>query len=302
MSFEFGRCSDNATISIDYSKCNGCGICVEICKGNPLYMENGLVKIDQNRFLGCIGCGQCVAVCPYDCIEISGRDICMEDFYSLSPKSQRSDYHSLFALLESRRSIREFNNKEITDDLLQKIINAAATSPMGVPPSEVKLLVVNGKEKVKSLAFEMIDELKKQGKLYKPIFLNLLRPFISKGDYLALKNFINPVIDAYLEKKKDGIDWLLYSAPLVIYFYGSEYIDPADPYIAATNSVLVAQSLGLGTCFIGLSGYCFRYSKFLQKKYGIKKEDKKGIIVIYGYPKYHFQKGIRRRFANINYV
>jgi len=302
MSLDFGRCSENSSIRIDYSKCNSCGICVEICKGNPLFMEDGKVKIDQNRLLGCIGCGQCVAACPFDCIEISGRDISMEDFYPLRIKSDRSDYESLFALLESRRSIREFKNLDISDDILQKIIEATATSPMGLPPSEVKLLVVNGKEKVRTLAFEMIDELKKQGTFYKPLFLNLLRPFISKGDYLALKNFIRPVINTYLEKKKEGIDWLLYSAPLVIYFYGSEFIDPADPYIAATNSVIAAQSLGLGTCFIGLSGYCFQYSKFLQKKYGIRKEDKKGIIVIYGYPKFNFKKGIKRRFASVKYV
>jgi hypothetical protein len=58
--------------------------------------------------------------------------------------------------------------------------------------------------------------------------------------------------------------------------------------------------MGLGTCMIGsIAPFIRQGAGKLKKKYGISKKNPGGVFVIFGYPKYHFQKGIIRRFADI---
>lgn len=58
-----------------------------------------------------------------------------------------------------------------------------------------------------------------------------------------------------------------------MYFYGSPYTDPADPIVAATYSMIAAETLGLGTCMLG-GVHPFiqkgRKAKEFRKKQGIK--------------------------------
>ena len=92
-------------------------------------------------------------------------------------------------------------------------------------------------------------------------------------------------------------------APLAMYFYGSPYADPADPLIAATYAMLAGESLGLGTCMLGGVHPLIQYGKSAKKfreKYGIKYPSREGLIVIFGYSKVHYQKTIKRTFANVN--
>jgi len=72
MSVPTSRTSTNAEILVDYQRCTACGICVEVCKGGPLYLADGQLKFDQTRGFGCIACAACAAFCPTDAIRISG--------------------------------------------------------------------------------------------------------------------------------------------------------------------------------------------------------------------------------------
>ena len=59
---------DEATgfVSVDESKCIGCGACRKICAHDAPTIENRKMHIDTNK---CVGCGRCIAVCPMDAIE-----------------------------------------------------------------------------------------------------------------------------------------------------------------------------------------------------------------------------------------
>ena len=114
MSLITNRTSENATVKIDYSQCNHCGLCVNVCKDLTLIIKDEKVIINSKPLFGCIGCGQCVAICPNDAISLNGRTLTMEDFIQLPPKEQRADYQSLYPLLLSRRSVRDFKGKRNT--------------------------------------------------------------------------------------------------------------------------------------------------------------------------------------------
>lgn len=296
------RTNESAFVFLKQDKCNNCGLCAEVCKDFTLIMDSGKVKISNSPLFGCFACGQCAAVCPHDAISIAGRTLHSNDFVELPPKSMRASYASLYDLLISRRSIRDFRDGEIPQNLTGKILDAAVTAPMGIPPSDVGVMVFEGREKVRNFSFDFITELAKMKKFFSPPMLALLRPFMSKADYEVSKSFLVPLIIFFDETKKQDKNFLLYDAPLAMYFYNSGYCDPCDPYIPATYAMLAAHSLGLGSCMIGSIAPFLRRMKKLKAKYSIPSGSKDGIFLVFGYPKYKYQKAIKRSFAKVTYV
>lgn len=296
------RTNEAAALTIDQNKCNLCGACVEVCKDFSLYIEGDKLLVNKSPLFGCMACGQCAAVCPTGAIIVEGRTLRAEDFIRQPSKQDRAGYDTLLNLLVSRRSIRDYKDKEIPQDIIQKILDAAVSAPMGLPPSDVGVLLINGKEKVRAFSFDFIDELKKMKKFFSPFAAALMRPFISKADYELTKSFLTPLIDFFSKSKDSQKNYLLYDAPLAVYFYNSGYADPADPYIAATYAMLAAHSLGLGTCMIGSIAPFLKHMKGLKKKYSIPAGSKDGLYLIFGYPKYKYQKAIKRTFAKVEYA
>jgi len=301
MSVKTGRAEGTAQVYIDYEKCNACGFCVQVCKGAPLFLKDKKVHIDQTRLFGCIGCGQCMAVCPKDCITIEGRALSPDDRTEMPHKDSRATYEQLKGLMLGRRSIRNFKDQDVEKDVIMKIIEASSTSPMGIPPSDVELLMLDSREKVKEFSDDMIDLMQRSKWLFSPFMRILFRPFIGKEASEFFSTFVMPVIKIFEDGRKKGEDWLLYNAPLAIYFHTSPYSDPADPIIPATYAMLAAESLGLGTCMIGTIAPFIKYSRTLKKKYGIPQKNQQGIMVIFGYPSLKYSRAIKRSFAGVHF-
>lgn len=293
------RTHENGRIIISYEHCNSCGLCVKVCKDFSLVMENNRPVVSNHPLFGCMACGQCMAVCPTNAIEISGREMTAADRIDLSEARDKTSYPQLKNLMINRRSIRDFKDKEVEEELINKIIEAATSAPMGLPPSDVQLIVLKGKDKVREFSFDVIDYFKKISWLFSNKFIWLWRLF-GKETYEVMKSFGQPLVDFMVDTKDKDENYLLYDAPLAMYFLASLYSDPADPHITATYAMLAAESLGLGTCMIGSVHPIIQYgAKKLKKKWHIPAKAPAGIIVLMGYPKYKYKSGIRRSFAEV---
>ena len=129
----------------------------------------------------------------------------------------------------------------------------------------------------------------------------LWRPFMTRETYDLFKSFVIPVVEMYLEKDAQGIDWFFYDAPLAMLFYTSAYGDPADPVIAATYAMLAAESLGLGSCMLGFPAHVVKHTKEIRKKYQLPAKLVPGVCIIFGYPAVRYRRALRRRLANVQH-
>lgn len=304
MAIPTSRTGDKARICIETDKCSGCGKCVAVCKDFGLTLVDGKVQASETPFFGCIGCGHCMAICPNEAISIRGRTLSPDDLFDLPAIESTADYDRLFALFQRRRSIREFADRNVEPELIEKILEAAQTSPMGVAPSDVNVLVFDTKEKNRRFAEDFCIYLKSIRWFVSGWFLMLMRPFWGKTNDELFRKFIKPCFNIYIDEMKKGVNLLNYDAPLAIYFYGSPYVDPADPIVAATTAMYAAESLGLGTCMLGVIHPLLQYggkAKKFRKKYGIKYPSREGIFVIFGYPSVKYEKGLKRTFASVTY-
>lgn len=290
------------SVNIDEQKCLKCGVCINLCPNYLKFGDNGFpcarTNDDNENLFGCIQCGNCMMICPKDAIEVVGEDINTSHLRELNP--DLPNYGAINSLFLQRRSCRKFIQQDVSKEDIEKIINSAATAAVSIPPSEVKVLVIQGREKVQILAGEVMHGFKNFVKMG-PLFLPFIRLFSGKTQYKMFKEFILPLGKTMVEAYEKGVDELFYNAPAVIIFYGTELTDKEDMHIAATQATIAAEALGLGTCIIGSVSAMFENDKKLRKKYGILKTDKIGMGFVLGYPEVKFRKAFQRKFKEVRY-
>ncbi len=52
-------------VSIDKSKCTGCGACTDACPCEALSVQGDLCVVDEGA---CADCGACIDVCPVEAL------------------------------------------------------------------------------------------------------------------------------------------------------------------------------------------------------------------------------------------
>lgn len=301
MAIPTSRTNQKAEIIIYEEKCKGCGLCVSVCKDFSLELENEKVRISSDSIFGCIACGHCMAICPNGAIEIDGRTLNSDQLFDLPDARKQASYDQILTLLQRRRSIREFQSRDVEPHLLDKILAAARTAPMGLPPSDVHVLILENRSKTRAFAKDFCDYLEGMKWFVSRWFLALMRPFWGKSNDEMFRNFVRPVFKTYTSYMQKEINLVNYDAPLALYFYGSPYADPADPIVAATYAMISAESLGLGTCMLGAIHPLIQNGKRARKfreAHGIKYPSREGLFVIFGHPAVKYQKGIKRTFAS----
>lgn len=301
MAIPTSRAKEAAEIRIDSEKCNGCGLCVTVCKDFSLEIENKKVQLSNTSVFGCIACGHCMAICPTGAIKIEGRTLSPNQLFDLPPKESATTYEQQLSLLQRRRSVREFQDRNVEPEVIEKILTAARTAPMGLPPSDVNVLILDSKEKSLAFVKDFCDYMKSMRWLVSGWFLALMRPFWGKANDEMFRGFVRPMFDIYPSYLSKGINVVTYDAPLTMYFYGSPFTDPADPIVAATYAMIAGESLGLGTCMLGAMHPLIQNgskAKKFREKHGIKYASREGLFVIFGYPAVKYRKGIERTFAS----
>jgi len=301
MAIPTSRTKEPGSVIIDSQNCDGCGLCVKVCGDNTLIISDGKAAVSDSPLFGCIGCGHCMAICPNDAIRVTGRTLSPDDLFTLPDAGESADYNRLLNLLKRRRSVREFQDRPVEPEVIEKILAAAKTSPMGLPPSDVNVLIFDTVGKSREFVTDFCNLLERMKWFVSPWFLTIMRPFWGKANDELFRDFIRPLFSIYPDNLKKGENVVTYDAPLIMYFYGSPYADPADPLIAATTAMYAGESLGLGTCMLGAVHPFLQNAgaRRLREKYGIKYKSREGLLVIFGYPDIRYSKGINRTFASV---
>ncbi|MCU0231680.1 MAG: nitroreductase family protein [Acidobacteria bacterium] len=298
MGFDFQH---PAVPQVDDTLCTVCALCAAVCPTGTLALEEGRIRIATRMFTGCIGCGQCMAVCAADAIRVTGRRLDPSDMVALpAPAPARSAWEALDGIALARRSVRRFAPRPVEREVLERILSLASTAPMGIPPTEVGVVVFDSPEKVHALAADAIVAFRRALRLFHPLALGVMRPFMGAAGYRGLKEFVRPLLAEICARWDEGHDVLFYDAPAALLFHRGPSSDGADAAIAATYAMLAAQALGLGSCMIGTTAG-FDHDRALKRKYGIPEENKLGLALILGYPEVAWAKSLRRQWASVHW-
>lgn len=159
----------------------------------------------------------------------------------------------------TRRSVRNFTEKEIPDEIIEEIIRAGTYAPTAVNRQPWRFVIVKDKQLMADCS-----ERARTG------YIRLFKDAPGREGFVRWLS--NPKTDMF------------YGAPLLILIFSApDAVNEHDCALAAQNMMLAAWSLGLGSCWIGLAGALGSDKEFLKK---IRVPDTHKLIaqLIFGYP------------------
>ena len=293
-------------IFINHSTCKKCMLCVEVCSNKILTKnESGEISFKPERKDLCFICGQCMAICETKSIFINGYSY-EKDFFELPEYEQGSLEKPFYNLIYTRRAVRNFKDKPVPKELLEKIVDAISFAPPGFPPVKTKILVVSNPEIIRQSLPHMINLYDKLLQMMKkPIFRYFISKEVGSKKFKTMNKHLVPLLKARMSAVKAGNeDPFTRNAPAMILFLADKNGEDIsqDISIAATYGMLASHSLGLGGSIMDIIPPAINKSPELRKMYNISDEQDVITSIIIGYPKYKYRKGIKRELKEVRWV
>ena len=181
-----------------------------------------------------------------------------------------------FENIITRRSTRKYLDKEVSQELLEKIIETGRYAPSGGNSQSNHFLVIQNKQIIAHLV-KMVEKAFSQME-------------ITENMYRSLQNSIN------LSKKGGYV--FCYNAPVLIIVankkdYGN---NQADCALALENMMLEANELDLGSCYINQLKWINEDQKILSylQSFGMNEDERVYGSLIVGYPDTNDGKPLRK--------
>ncbi|MCF8224313.1 MAG: nitroreductase family protein [Bacteroidales bacterium] len=290
-------------ITIDQGLCNRCNTCLDICP-NGIYLSDGEHVITRHNMIDlCISCGQCMAVCPNMAIRVNELDY-QKDFFELN--GHEVDSEAFQYLIQSRRSVRNFRDKPVPDDLLKQVAEAISYAPPSFPPITTEITIVNGKDKLSMVLPEMTKLYQNLLRAMKnPIARRIVRRQAGIEKFKVIKEHIVPIFKRSIDDLIAGSrDIIIHNAPAMILFHANQDAGNyrTDLHIALTFGLLKAHSIGLGATAIDLIPPAVQKSPSLRELFRIPPGNNIEASMIIGYPKYRYRRGIKRELASVTWI
>ena len=287
-------------IKINQDDCTLCETCFDVCTRKLIYRKDDRVEVSPEV---CSLCGHCKAVCPEDAIEIAGLN---SDEYVPAPVPGEIPIPDpLLAFFRSRRSTRMYKQKPVEREKLEKIIEAGRFAPTGGNRQPIEYTVVEspdllGNVRDTTIRFHAqnaeilianLAEKEKQG-------YSLTEPELMMRQYAESWPW-------RLKQNEKGIDTLFYHAPVLIVMHADTNVSPnpeVDAGIASTQMILMAESLGLGTCYIGFLVAAAQESSEMKDLLALSENDKPVIAFVTGYSNVDYVRLVSRNPARVNWI
>ncbi len=264
----------SCVIKIDKNKCKGEGSCTRVCPLLLLEMKDGIPQFKtQEHADSCIECGHCLALCALDAITLN--DISAQQCKKVN-KNINIKTEELEEFIINRRSIRNYQDKEVNKEIISRLLNICRWTPTTKNIQAVEWTVISNKEKVKELAEMTLN-------------------------WFEETNF--PRKDM-LENWNAGIDMISRGAPCLIIAHEDQSKMGAicDCNIALTSLELLACSMGLGTLWAGLLMRSLNNSEKIAQKVNLPKDHKVYAALLIGYPKVNFSYIPPRKEVKVNWL
>lgn len=236
-------------IKINTQSCIRCRRCERICStGVFVWTEDRLMQADNNK--RCIECGHCVDVCPTRSVihPLFGEEKVHD--YSLADLPTP---RQVSLLLRARRSNRAFSSKEIPQESLHTIIEAAYTAPTAQNTRQVQVVAITDPEKIRAVTVFTVDTFARVAKLLSNPFVKFFLNLFMKKKMASVYAMIPRMQGMYRsvhEKQKDPV---LRKAKAVLFFCAptNARFGLADCNLAYQNASLMAESLGVAQFYTG---------------------------------------------------
>ncbi len=287
-------------IRINQEECILCEACFDVCTRKLLSRKDDVIEVSQDT---CSLCGHCKAVCPEEAIDIIGLN--PDEYEPVPAKTDIPSPEPLLAFFRSRRSTRIYKTDPVEREKLQKIIEAGRFAPTGGNRQPLEYTVVETPEALSKVRDTCINFHARSAEI---LIANLTEKEKQGQSLSEPEQGMKQYAEAWpwrLEQNKKGIDTLFHHAPVLIVMHANTDVAPTpevDAGIASTQMVLMAESLGLGTCYIGFLVAAAQNSSEMKNLLGISEKDNPVVAFVTGYPNVEYLRLVARNPARVNWI
>lgn len=254
--------NEKIQVVVNEKKCTGCGLCKKDCVAFDIDIVDGKAVTRGN---GCIKCGHCEAICPKKAISLTGFDDKIKEY----KEQVRLDPKQLLDAIKTRRSIRNFTEKKIPQNVLDMIFEAGRLAPTGSNAQGTSYILLRDKK----------DECEK-------VAVSIFGGLINFG-----KKFIPQLKSMNIDEK-----FFFKGAPVAIVVLGDDEVSAS---LAAENMAFMAEANGLGVLFSGFFTMVYNMSRKIRNIIGTKKDPKAVTTLVIGYSAVKYQRSIHRKPLNL---
>lgn len=253
-------------VFFDTESCLSCGICSRVCMFSVIIMDEqtGLPILSPQASL-CSKCGHCVVFCPSSAIQLAGND----NTHIPSPHHDPISLNQIQDLVISRRSIRQYQKKEIPREVFDTIFDIIRYTPSAMNLQTVHWQVIYDTRVVKSIGSAIIS------------WMNRMIEEQRLHEFAIGSSF--PYITREYEK---GRDLITHGAPhlLITYSKVSEQTAPIDAIIATSYLDLIAPVYSLGSCWAGIIKRAAEWSPEVMSAMDLPEGTIPQTVLLIGYP------------------
>ncbi|MCK8519766.1 nitroreductase family protein [Methanoculleus sp. 7T] len=173
-----------------------------------------------------------------------------------------TDSNRVLSVLRERRSVRNYTDREVSDEILRTIIAAGIQAPTALGFQPWQFVVVRDR-----------DLMQRASDYCKPILA------------AKIAEEPRPGTEAFLAALKNPEYSIFYNAPVLVLVLGAREVvsSAVDCTLCAGNMMLAAWALGLGSCWIG-SAALVQQSPDLLAALKVPEDHQIVAPLIFGYP------------------
>jgi nitroreductase/NAD-dependent dihydropyrimidine dehydrogenase PreA subunit len=288
-------------ITIDKNLCTCCGVCMDVCVSAVL--GKNIDTMDALSPSRCILCGHCKAICPENAIVLRGLD--PNEFEPLPEKNNLFTPDQLQTFFRSRRSIRKYKNTPVETDKLKKIIEAGRFAPTGGNRQPIEYVVVHTPKMMGTVLAVTVDTLAEMARHVKKKIDDTKKDLKRLSVRHMREQFYADLWLNIKQQYNNGTDRLFYHAPVLI----ASHVDPemattpgVDAGISSAHMVLMAESIGLGSCFCGFFVLAVEQNHKLKQILQIPEKNRTQLSFMIGYPDVSFLRLTGRNSASVTWL
>jgi nitroreductase len=216
------------------------------------------------------------------------------------------DDGQLLALLRQRRSIRRYKDESVPRELIDRMIEAARCAPTGTASPSTGIIVIDDPQKLAAfseLVFELYEKLAKG--LRNPIARQFIKRSAGAKRVRTLDDFVMPGMHWYIRWYREGkSNEILRDCPALMLFHSptNEPVGAENCLIAAFHAILVAEVIGIGTCFNDIIPPACNRSLEIRKLLALPEDREIFASLTLGFPRYKYKRIPPKNLAEFRYL
>jgi nitroreductase/NAD-dependent dihydropyrimidine dehydrogenase PreA subunit len=287
------------TITINPELCQRDGLCALICqKVFSQGAKGALPRVAHEE--SCNSCGHCVMLCPSGAI--SQVDCPPENVHSVRSELMPT-YEQVREMLLARRSIRNFQQKSVDEEIIERVIEGARFAPSAKNTQSTRFIVIRDQAMLHAIASLTAGWLGKVSVRLKNPVWRMLYLLAGATDAGEIMRWVGQ-FELIAKKMEQNTDLVLFGAPVLLLFHGDRTIRfaEANANLALQNATMISFSLGLGSFYTGYVVTACNHGRAIPRLIGLPKGHMVYGGLALGYPKIGFSKWIERNPAPVRWI